>query len=221
MGRNKKGFNEIKIKLLPEKAKRDYILRLVSSIIALIFLIINIVFVYLPYNKLNNELNDLRNSNSVKKLEIDWLNDKLTYISHDIYHYNNETLRDLLSHKIDFLQIFKLFQDGVEVVTFNDVHDNLPISDQIKPQNKVDITPVDSIVERIYYNEKDAYFIVSYRFTYLNSIDILKEQIGRIYYVKSVTLGNISESNKTYSVNFTIYIDPTHDTCPKVSDVDV
>lgn len=40
--------NEVDIKLLPERAKRDYILRMVSIIIVLSFVIINFFTLFIP-----------------------------------------------------------------------------------------------------------------------------------------------------------------------------
>lgn len=219
MKRRKKSINEIKIRLLPEKAKRDYILRLVSSMIVLVFLIINIVFVYLPYNRYNNELNDLRNHNSIIKLELDWQNDKYNYLAHDIFHYEDGTIIDILSSTLNFEKILKPFLDEGKV-TYKDIHDNLTIKDQINPEFDKEIRPFGSKVEYIIFSEKELKITVSVEFLNLNGAIYYENMLNNIKYVSYVESSNISpietDDSIKYKRIFYITIDPQHITCPKV-----
>lgn len=219
MNKVRKGITEVKIRLLPEKSKRDYILRLVSSIIVLIFLIINIVFVYIPYNRYTNQLNNVRNENSVKESELSWKKDKYDYISHDIYYYNDETITDILNSTLNFEKILKLFNDLETNVTYRDIHDNLSINDIINPEYNQEIRPFGSRVEYIIYSEKKSTITVSLEFLSINDAIYYEDMLKKIQYVIDVESGNISpvlESNK-YKRIYTITLDNEHPTCPKVA----
>lgn len=219
MNKVRKGITEVKIRLLPEKSKRDYILRLVSSIIVLIFLIINIVFVYIPYNRYTNQLNNVRNENSVKESELSWKKDKYDYISHDIYYYNDETITDILNSTLNFEKILKLFNDLETNVTYRDIHDNLSFNDIINPEYNQEIRPFGSRVEYIIYSEKKSTITVSLEFLSINDAIYYEDMLKKIQYVIDVESGNISpvlESNK-YKRIYTITLDNEHPTCPKVA----
>ncbi len=216
-----KGINEIKITLLPEKSKRDYILRLVSSIIVLLFVIINLVFVYLPYNSYNSQLNELRSDNAEKKLELQYLQSKYNFIYHDIYNKNDNSIKDILDSSIDFRQIMKMFDGGNAVVTYIDLHDNLSATDLMKPENKIDITPLNSEVEYIIYTEADKMFTVSIQFDNMDDLFFYENQIGRIQYLLSLESGAINpvvvnDNDTNYRKIYYIRIDPQNSTCPKV-----
>lgn len=219
MNKVRKGITEVKIRLLPEKSKRDYILRLVSSIIVLIFLIINIVFVYIPYNRYTNQLNNVRNENSVKESELSWKKDKYDYISHDIYYYNDETITDILNSTLNFEKILKLFNDLETNVTYRDIHDNLSFNDILNPEYNQEIRPFGSRVEYIIYSEKKSTITVSLEFLSINDAIYYEDMLKKIQYVIDVESGNISpvlESNK-YKRIYTITLDNEHPTCPKVA----
>lgn len=218
MNKVRKGINEVKIKLLPEKSKRDYILRLVSSIIVLIFLIINIVFVYLPYNRYNNQLNDLQNDNSLKESELTWKKEKYDFLNHDIFHYNDQTITDILNSSLNFEKILKLFYD-LDEVTYRDLHDNLSINEIIDPEYNKEIRPFDSRVEYIIYSEKNSSIIASLEFKSIKDAIYYEKMLEKIQYVKRVECGNITpilDSDK-YKRIYTIILDTEHPTCPKVA----
>lgn len=85
--------NEVVINLLPEKAKRDYILRLVSFMIVLSFVIINFFTLFIPNLNRLNKMNDLKRVYA--KLEAKYGN--LQDIFQEFYHselYNPEKNND-------------------------------------------------------------------------------------------------------------------------------
>lgn len=111
--RNKKrDIYEVSIKLLPEKAKRDYLLRMVSFIIILIFIIINFLIVFLPRISLLAEVNNL--TRGIYKLESEYRNlqENESMIDKKLYNIgkNNDVLK-IESNMIDYLAIMNKITD--------------------------------------------------------------------------------------------------------------
>jgi hypothetical protein len=224
MGRKKRGMNELRVNLLPEKAKRDYILRLVSSIIVLLFLIINIVVVYIPYNRYNNLLNDLRFENSLKEKDLQTNKDKYDAFFHDIFNYQDSTIKDIKTSSLDFKQITRLFLD--DTVTYLDVHDNLTQAEQLNPDYNMNLKPVNSTVQYIDYNEVKSQFKVSMKFDSMKDLTSYQNNLITIQYIVKVENSIITpevvldeEAGKSYTrykCTFTITINQDHLTIPKV-----
>ncbi|QVK19187.1 hypothetical protein KHQ81_05665 [Mycoplasmatota bacterium] len=213
-----RGVNEIKVKLLPEKAKRDYLLRLVSSIIVLLFIIINILVVYIPRTNLNIVLNDLRSDNASRNLDVLYLENKYNFFYEDIYNKNDGTIKDIINSKLDFNQIMLMFSD---TSTFKDLHDNLTVSESIKPENNVRIKPIHSFIESIEYNEADLSFTIAIQFDNVDDLASYQYQLIRIKYVSNVVVGNytvipLEDSRSRVKTTFKISLDTENIHCPKV-----
>lgn len=71
--------NEVIINLLPERAKRDYILRLGAVLIVLIFLIVNFFTLLIPHINRLNQMNDLKREYTFVKSKYDHLQDFFNY----------------------------------------------------------------------------------------------------------------------------------------------
>lgn len=76
--------NEVIINLLPERAKRDYILRLGAVLIVLIFLIVNFFTLLIPHINRLNQMNDLKREYTFVKSKYDHLQD----FFNDFFHPN-------------------------------------------------------------------------------------------------------------------------------------
>lgn len=74
--------NEVIINLLPERAKRDYILRLGAVLIVLIFLIVNFFTLLIPHINRLNQMNDLKREYTFVKSKYDHLQDFFNYFFH-------------------------------------------------------------------------------------------------------------------------------------------
>lgn len=213
-----RGVNEIKVKLLPEKAKRDYVVRLVSSIIVLIFIIINFLVVYIPVTNLNTKLNDLKSQNASKNLDVLYLENKYDFFYQDIYNKNDRTIKDILNSKLDLNQIMLMFS---KTATFKDLHDNLTVSEEIQPDNNVRIKPTHSFIESIEFNEADLSFIIAIQFDNVDDLASYQYQLNRIKYVSNVEIGNytvipLEDSRSRVKTTFQITLDTESIYCPKV-----
>jgi len=208
-----RGINEIKIKLLPEKAKRDYVLRLVSFIIVLTFVIINFLAVYIPYTNLNGKLQNLRSENAAKNLDVLYLQNKYNFFYQDIYNKNDGSIKDVLASNLDFIQIMLMFDNNG---TYNTIHDQLTLNELLKPENNLRIKPAHSFVESIYFSEVDLSFTISIQFNDLNDLTSYEKQLQRIKYVSSVEIGNYTITTNYVKTTFKITIDPQNINCPKV-----
>ncbi len=218
MGRKRiRGINEIKIKLLPEKAKRDYLLRLVVFIIVLIFVIINFLLIYLPYMNLNAELNNLKSENAEKFHQEEELRYKLDFFYHDIFHNNDGAVIDLLNSKVDFNQVMLIFDEDA---TYVDVHDHLSYNDLSKPENNVKIKPLHSFIESLQFSEENYAFTVVIQFDNFDDLTAYQNQVERIKYVSFVEVGNYTIVDDRVKTTIQITIEPDNEYCPKVGDVE-
>lgn len=218
-----RGITEISIKLLPEKAKRDYTLRVVSWIIVMIFVIINLIVVYVPLSGYRNELNEIKRQKMEKELEYQRLLHKYNFLYDNIYHKNNTPLFTIMDHQLDFNQILLMF---TETAKYIDVHDNLGVSDLINPINNQRLRPVGSVLDTVYFSEADMSFTVTMTFKDLTDITYYESNLSRIKYVSNVSVGNytlVQDDNNQHSYKTTIKIylivDPNHESynyIPKV-----
>lgn len=222
-----RGITEISIKLLPEKAKRDYTLRLVSYIIVMIFVIINLIIVYIPRNRYQNELNEIKRQKMEKELEYQSLLHKYNFMYDNIYHKNNNPIFIIMEHQLDFNQILLMF---TETATYIDVHDNLGISDIINPINNQRLRPLGSVIDTVYFNEADISFTVVMTFRDLSDITYYESHLTRIKYVKNVSVANYTivqdnDNNKFYkaTIKINLIVDPNDESyiyLPKVGSYD-
>lgn len=139
--------NEVVINLLPEKAKRDYILRMVASIIVMIFLIINFFTIFLPRINRVSQINHLKRQNHsiisrydnmyaifgqipIQNYDIQKNNDYLTIVDDELY------LKAVVD---DIKALIKTFEYSyLEIITYNTVSDQLILNIQFIDRNHVD-----------------------------------------------------------------------------------
>ncbi len=210
-----RGINEIKVKLLPEKAKRDYVLRLVSFIIILTFIIINLLIVYIPNTNYKSQLNDLKSENASKNLDLLNLQNKYKFFFQNIFNYNDNSIKDISNSTIDLNQIFLIFDNNA---TYVDVHDNLETNDLIKPENNIHMMPTGSTVLSVAYSEATSTFTFTVKFKTLPNLTLYEQQLQRIKYVTSIEVGTftIDQTDQSAKTTFKMVIDPTSIYCPKV-----
>lgn len=168
MKRKYKGYNELQVKLLPEKAKRDYLLRLISSIIIMIFVIINFFLVYLPRTHYQSQINDINRAIYFLESNYRSLYDKITFIDRDIYDVKgNNEVKKIEAKEIHLTKILFEF-------------------DNIKPNH--------SFIENVTYDESSYKIVLSAQFDTLFDLSQYQDDLLEINYVVEVNVGNSTPS---------------------------
>lgn len=180
-------INEVKVKLLPEKARRDYVLRLVSYIIILVFVIMNFLMVYIPRNNITSDINKIKS----KIAEVDLKIENAAYLIKTsgftaIFRKNNDTVTDLENSTLDLNKIFLLLNDEA---TFNDVQ-YLSDLEQSRPENNLKIKPDHSFVEYVSFNEMDSSITVTIQFDQMPDLFNYQKNLLRVNYVSDVKAPN-------------------------------
>lgn len=142
--------NEVVINLLPEKAKRDYILRLVSFIIVLIFVIINFFTLFIPNMNRLNRMNELKRVyvkleaefNNLQSYFNEFYHNKLYDVSKNADRQKIEDSQlDLESTIDDIKEILSMFDDSefiyLESVNYNSEDNTLFIQVQFYDSNHI------------------------------------------------------------------------------------
>ncbi|MDF2698520.1 MAG: hypothetical protein K0Q49_76 [Haloplasmataceae bacterium] len=184
-----RGINEIKIKLLPEKNKRDYILRLVSFIIILVFIITNFFLIFIPGRNLTADINKLSRELNILENEYQNIYDQIFRIDKELVNIkkNNEVLV-IESKNIDYEQI---------------------VSDL------TDLLPYHSYIENISYIEASNSYKIYVQFdtlAYLRTYEKDLNNIEKIDFVSSVITDkpqsiDVPEGMDRWATYFSIKID--------------
>ncbi len=182
-----RAINEVKVKLLPEKAKRDYVLRFVSYIIILVFVILNFLMVYIPRNNLTSDINKVKRRIANIELKIE----NAAYIIRTsgytaIFRNNNDTVNDIENSTLDLNKIFLLLDNNA---TFNDVQ-NLSELEQANPENFLRIKPEHSFVEYVSFKESDSSITVTIQFDQISDLFIYQGNLLKVNYVSDVKAPN-------------------------------
>ncbi|ERJ13797.1 hypothetical protein [Haloplasma contractile] len=144
--KNKKSNIDIDVKLLPEKEKRDYVLRLVSFTLVLIFVIINFFIVYLPRLDLLEEVHSKKGALYRVETKRTHREDLLSDYDQSLYNIkSNKEVSQIENNNLDFVTIIEeikyLFSDPnhtfIENVKYKDADHSLILTIQFETTEKL------------------------------------------------------------------------------------
>jgi hypothetical protein len=208
MGRRNKNYNkyinEVTIKLLPEKEKRDYILRMVSFIIVMIFIIINFFLIFLPRIELQNKVDSIKRNNYA--LESSYYNLLEQYYDVDI--------------TVDGKKLFDISKNNDAVKVEYGQLDLFVVTEDL--QEALNPYPF-SYIENIRYTSSNNTIVVNMQFILPEYLNEYHKKITEIPYFTSVQLVSQSavktnEGLDRQKANFVITLDPQAEDSPKVGE---
>jgi hypothetical protein len=198
----KTNISEVNIRLLPEKAKRDFMLRLVALIIVLMFVVINFFVIFLP------RINLLSDANHIKRgiYRIEERYNNLQRIFQDI----NRELYDIPKNN----DVTKIKNGTLDIIQMQDIIYDLQGDSQL----------FDNYIENIRYNDQTKQFTISIQFYTADDVFIYKALLENEVYFSEVKLDsrtNVPQKDGLPRVRaiFQIVVDPTQ--APKVGDWNV
>lgn len=178
MARKSNQINEVTIRLLPEKEKRDYFLRLVAFLIFLFFVILNFFITFLPRLNLMSDLNKINRDNynleskyynlyeQFKNIDIEVVIDGKKQKLYDVAK-NNDAV------KIAYGQL-----DLIEVVA--DLHSELSKN-------------LNQYLEQVRFDAATNQITITVLFSTYNDVVAYSNKVKAIEYVKTITLINVNE----------------------------
>jgi hypothetical protein len=206
MGKRNKNYNkyinEVTIKLLPEKEKRDYILRMVSFIIVMIFIIINFFLIFLPRLELQNKVDSVKRNNY--SLESSYYNLLEQYYDVDI--------------TVDGKKLFDVSKNNDAVkLEYNQV-DVFEVTEDLLEQ--LEGYPF-SYIENVRYTSSNNTLVVNMQFILPEYLNEYHQKIEAIPYLTSVQLVSQSavktnEGLDRQKANFVLTLNPESEDFPKV-----
>lgn len=202
--------NEVIINLLPERAKRDYILRLGAVLIVLIFLIVNFFTLLIPHINRLNQMNDLKREYTFVKSKYDHLQD----FFNDFFHpnlYDLEKNRDFQTIEGTKFDLSKVVADIKQLLVSYE-EDKFPYSEF-------------TALERVSYDHEKLSLEIQALFLTKDQIigpsdDAFIKKLQQLDYVAEIRfdIREIQNSEPRFRVRVTIILDVKR--MPKAGDAD-
>lgn len=199
--------NEVIINLLPERAKRDYILRLGAVLIVLIFLIVNFFTLLIPHINRLNQMNDLKREYTFVKSKYDHLQD----FFNDFFHpnlYDLEKNRDFQTIEGTKFDLSKVVADIKQLLVSYE-EDKFPYSEF-------------TALERVSYDHEKLSLEIQALFLTKDQIigpsdDAFIKKLQQLDYVAEIRFA-VQNSEPRFRVRVTIILDVKR--MPKAGDAD-
>lgn len=199
--------NEVIINLLPERAKRDYILRLGAVLIVLIFLIVNFFTLLIPHINRLNQMNDLKREYTFVKSKYDHLQD----FFNDFFHpnlYDLEKNRDFQTIEGTKFDLSKVVADIKQLLVSYE-EDKFPYSEF-------------TALERVSYDHETLSLEIQALFLTKDQIigpsdDAFIKKLQQLDYVAEIQFA-VQNSEPRFRVRVTIILDVKR--MPKAGDAD-
>lgn len=208
--------NEVIINLLPERAKRDYILRLGAVLIVLIFLIVNFFTLLIPHINRLNQMNDLKREYTFVKSKYDHLQDFFNYFFHPNL-YDLEKNRDFQTIEGTKFDLSKVVADIKQLLVSYE-EDKFPYSEF-------------TALERVSYDHETLSLEIQALFLTKDQIigqsdDAFIKKLQQLDYVAEIRFDHkqdiqeirVSNSEPRFRVSVTIILDVKR--IPKAGDAD-
>lgn len=204
--------NEVIINLLPERAKRDYILRLGAVLIVLIFLIVNFFTLLIPHINRLNQMNDLKREYTFVKSKYDHLQDFFNYFFHPNL-YDLEKNRDFQTIEGTKFDLSKVVADIKQLLVSYE-EDKFPYSEF-------------TALERVRYNHETLSLEIQALFLTKDQIigqsdDAFIKKLQQLDYVAEIRFDileiPVPNSEPRFRVRVTIILDVKR--MPKAGDAD-
>lgn len=199
--------NEVIINLLPERAKRDYILRLGAVLIVLIFLIVNFFTLLIPHINRLNQMNDLKREYTFVKSKYDHLQDFFNYFFHPNL-YDLEKNRDFQTIEGTKFDLSKVVADIKQLLVSYE-EDKFPYSEF-------------TALERVSYDHEKLSLEIQALFLTKDQIigpsdDAFIKKLQQLDYVAEIRFA-VQNSEPRFRVRVTIILDVKR--MPKAGDAD-
>lgn len=199
--------NEVIINLLPERAKRDYILRLGAVLIVLIFLIVNFFTLLIPHINRLNQMNDLKREYTFVKSKYDHLQDFFNYFFHPNL-YDLEKNRDFQTIEGTKFDLSKVVADIKQLLVSYE-EDKFPYSEF-------------TALERVRYDHETLSLEIQALFLTKDQIigqsdDAFIKKLQQLDYVAEIRFA-VQNSEPRFRVRVTIILDVKR--MPKAGDAD-
>ena len=205
--KNTKENYEANINLLPEKEKRDYILRMVSFIIVLFFIILNFFLIFFPRLTLQNDINNLKRDNY-----------SLNMMYNDLYdEFGQLDVTIMIDNKP--VKLFDISKNSDAVKLESGQLNLIPIIDDIKEkQNSIDF----SYIEKIKYTSESNSITLNMQFISMRDVNSFEAALLEVPYVWNVDRPvqvetPVNEGTERHVVTFVITFD--NDLSPKVGEL--
>lgn len=208
--------NEVIINLLPERAKRDYILRLGAVLIVLIFLIVNFFTLLIPHINRLNQMNDLKREYTFVKSKYDHLQDFFNYFFHPNL-YDLEKNRDFQTIEGTKFDLSKVVADIKQLLVSYE-EDKFPYSEF-------------TALERVHYDHETLSLEIQALFLTKDQIigqsdDAFIKKLQQLDYVAEIRFDHkrdileipVQNSEPRFRVRVTIILDVKR--MPKAGDAD-
>lgn len=201
-------INEVTIKLLPEKEKRDYILRMIAFIIVMFFIILNFFITFMPRINLISEVNKINRGNY-------YLDSKYYDL---LEKFNNVDIEVVINGKKQKLYDVDKNKDAIKMA-----YGQLDLIEVVKNLSTKLSPSLNQYLENIRYDASTNQVTITLLFSTYNDVVLYSHKLNELTYFKDIKLLSSTSVPTNEGVNreraiFTITLD--NNLAPKVGEID-